>query len=209
MNRRRGLTLAELIMALAITAIVGAGVVAMTDAVGTALDSGRLERERTIASATASTRLSSIIAPSSCSLEISSDLTVLWRGDSRRDGNVQATELGWIRYEADRGELLFEWIEFPEGWSARDQEDADRTCSPDENWALVRSEYRNAGHLKSCILLDGLEDVEPALEPNEQQAPLEQRRIAWRLSWQGVTGVDATTVVTSGIHNHMLPEGTG
>ena len=32
MRRRRGMTLAELIMALAITSIVGAGVVAMTDA---------------------------------------------------------------------------------------------------------------------------------------------------------------------------------
>ena len=56
MRRRHGLTLAELLMALAITAIVGAGVVAMTDAVGTALESGRQERERTIASATAASR---------------------------------------------------------------------------------------------------------------------------------------------------------
>ena len=58
------MTLAELIIALAITSVVGAGVVAMTDAVARVLDQGRSERERTIASAVASTRLSSIVAPS-------------------------------------------------------------------------------------------------------------------------------------------------
>ena len=209
MRRRHGLTLAELLMALAITAIVGAGVVAMTDAVGTALESGRQERERTIASATAASRLSSIVAPSSCTLEITGEQTVLWRGDTRRDGNIQATELGWIRYDAMRGELVFEWIEFPESWSARDREDSDRTCAPDDNWAAVRSDYRSAGHLRNCILLDGLEDVEPALASDEQRAPLEQRRMAWRISWRGAGGMDATTVVTSGIHNHVRPEETG
>ena len=66
MRPRQGMTLAELLIALAITSVVGAGVVAMTEAVARVLDDGRSERERTIASAVAATRISSIVAPSSC-----------------------------------------------------------------------------------------------------------------------------------------------
>jgi prepilin-type N-terminal cleavage/methylation domain-containing protein len=49
MKRLHGMTLTELIIALAITSMVGAGVVAMTDAVARVLDDGRAERDRTIA----------------------------------------------------------------------------------------------------------------------------------------------------------------
>jgi hypothetical protein len=209
MRRRRGMTLAGLIMALAITSIVGAGVVAMTDAVARALDEGRSERERTIASAVAGTRLSSVVAPCNCTLEITPVQTVLWRGDTLRDGNVQATELAWVRFEEARGELLFEWVEFPEGWSERDREASDQTCSPDENWDLLRTRYRNAGHLRNRVLLDGLAGVEPAIDDAEQSEPLQVRRLAWRLSWLGVEGVDSTTVVAGGIHHHAIPEGSG
>ncbi len=208
MRPHRGMTLAELVIALAITSIVGAGVVAMTDAVTRALDDGRSERERTIASAVAGTRLSSLVAPSNCLLEMTAQQTVLWRGDTLRDGNVQATELGWLIFDRDDGRLLLEWVEFPDSWSARDREDADQTCSPDENWELVRTRYRDSGHLMNKVLLDGLEEVEPAMSTAEQNAPLEVRRLAWRLSWKGVKGIDSTTVVAGGIHHHQVPEGS-
>ena len=206
MRTRHGMTLAELLIALAITAIVGAGVVAMTDAVARVLDEGRSERERTIASAVAATRLTSIIAPCSCTLEVDDHTTVLWRGDTRRDGNVQATELAWIRFEPTTGELLFEWVEFPESWSQRDREDADRTCDPGESWSLVRSEYLDDGHLNNCVLLDGLDGVELAIPEAEIQEPLALRRLAWRLAWQGVEGIDSSTVIAGSMHAHVTPE---
>ena len=53
MTQRRAMTLTELLIALAITSIIGAGVVAMTEAVGRSLEDGRMERESTIASAAA------------------------------------------------------------------------------------------------------------------------------------------------------------
>lgn len=209
MSTRRGMTLAELLIALAITTIVGAGVVAMTDAVARVLEEGRSERERTIASAAAATRLTSIVAPCSCALEVGTDTTVLWRGDTRRDGNVQASELGWVRHDPATNELLFEWVEFPSSWSARDREDADRTCDPDENWSLVRSEYLQAGHLSNCVLLDGLAWIEPAIPAEECSNPLSVRRLAWRLGWEGIEGIDSSTVVAGGLHAHAAPEGDG
>lgn len=209
MTARRGMTLAELLIALAITTIVGAGVVAMTDAVARVLDEGRSEREQTIASAVAATRLTSIVAPCNCALGVTPDTTVLWRGDTRRDGHVQATELGWVRFEAATGELLFEWVEFPSSWSARDREDADQTCDRNENWSLVRTEYLHAGHLKNCVLLDGLASIELAIPDEEREEPLALRRLAWRLAWQGVEGVDSSTVVAGGLYAHAVPEEDG
>ena len=206
MRPRHGMTLAELLIALAITSVVGAGVVAMTEAVARVLDDGRSERERTIASAVAATRISSIVAPSSCALEIDENTVVLWQGDTLRDRQVQATELGWISFEEGTGELRFEWIEFPESWSARDRAAADRTCQLHENWHLVKNEYQQTGHLCNTVLLDGLVDVEPAIGDEERSDPLSVRRLAWRLSWSGEKSVDSTTVVASALHLHSLPE---
>ncbi|MDG2031612.1 MAG: prepilin-type N-terminal cleavage/methylation domain-containing protein [Phycisphaerales bacterium] len=206
MTSRRGMTLAELIIALAITSVVGAGVVAMTDAVARVLDQGRSERERTIASAVASTRLSSIVAPCSCLLAIKGSTIVLWRGDSIRDNQVQATELGWVRFEPATGELRYEWVDFPDGWSAQDQAGANRTCTLDENWELVRIQYDQTGHLQHCVLLDGLRDVEPAIRQEELTDPLSARRMAWRLEWAGESTVDSTTVVAGAMHSHSTPE---
>jgi prepilin-type N-terminal cleavage/methylation domain-containing protein len=206
MKRLHGMTLTELIIALAITSMVGAGVVAMTDAVARVLDDGRAERERTIASAVASTRLSSIIASCSCALDIETDTVVVWRGDTLRDQQVQATELGWIIFDEGAGELRFEWVQFPDGWSAQDRAAADQTCSLPANWDVVRNEYQQTGHLKNTVLLDGLRDVEPAIPDEECSDPLSVRRVAWRLIWAGEEGIDSTTVVAGALHKHSIPE---
>ena len=208
MKRRRGMTLAELIIALAITSVVGAGVVAMTDAVARVLDQGRSERERTIASAVASTRLSSIVAPCSCALSVEGGTVVLWRGDTLRDRQVQATEVGWVRFDPESSELRYEWIAFPEGWSARDQASANRTCSLEENWERMRKDYETNGHLQHCVLLDGLQSVETAIRTEELANPLSARRMAWRLGWSGEGSIDATTVVAGAMHSHAIPEDT-
>lgn len=206
MRPARGMTLAELVIALAVTSMVGAGVVAMTDAVARVLDDGRLERERTIASASASTRLASLVAPSRCVLEAGDDLVVLWKSDTFRDRRVQASELGWVRFLPATGELRYEWVSFPEGWSARDRAEADRHCHPEEDWERVRDDYESIGHLNHCVLLDGLRDARCAMPEAELEAPLDLRRLAWRLDWAGEIDVSTTTVIAAGIHGHEPPE---
>ena len=206
MTQRRAMTLTELLIALAIASIIGAGVVAMTEAVGRSLEDGRMERESTIASAAAASRLSSLVAPSNCALDLAPEMSVFWKSDTRRDGNVQATELNWLCFDQSSGEVALEWIEFPESYTPSERDRADTTCSIDENFEALRNEYRTQNLIARRVLLDEVQELQFAIPDADIAEPLGQKRISWRITWRDADGIDATTVVTSGLHAHIVPE---
>ena len=98
-------------------------------------------------------------------------------------------------------------MNFPDSFSFYEQTQADHTCAENEDFALLRTEYRNLGYLTEKVLLDGVQGISYAIPTEDCERPLEQRRISWRITWEGATGVDATTVVTTGLHTHVVPEG--
>lgn len=200
--RHRGMTLAELLMALSITVLVGAGIVAMMESIGRVLDEGRMQRAETIASATAASRLSSVVAPSACALELSSGLVTLWSGDIRRDGAIQASELIWIRHETDLGTLVVEKVRFPDEYGTLERNEADQTFDIDQDFSAVRVQYQQQGHLESKILLDGIEDIELAMADLDVATPTQQGRVAWRIGWNGNIDLNGGTVIACGIHAH-------
>ena len=206
MTRHRGMSLAELLMAMSITVLVGAGIVAMMESIGTVLDEGRTQRAETIASATAASRLSSVVAPSACAVELSPSLVTLWSGDVRRDGAIQASELIWIRFESDSGTLMVEKVRFPEEYGSLERNDADQTFELDQDFAAVHTQYEQQGYLESKVLLDGIEDIEIAMAELDIMSPTEQGRVAWRIGWNGSIDVNGGTVIACGIHAHYNPE---
>jgi hypothetical protein len=204
--RHKGMTLAELLMALSITVLVGAGIVAMMESIGRVLDDGRTQRAETIASATAASRLSSVVAPSACALELSPELVTLWSGDLRRDGAIQASELIWIRFEVDSGNLILEQVRFPDEYGSLERNEADGTYDSDQDFFAVHAEYDQMGHLESRVLLDGIEDIELAMADMDITTPTRQGRVAWRIGWNGSIDLNGGTVIACGIHAHFNPE---
>ena len=206
MARHRGMSLAELLMAMSITVLVGAGIVAMMESIGRVLDEGRTQRAETIASATAASRLSSVVAPSACAVELSPSLVTLWSGDVRRDGAIQASELIWIRFESDSGTLMVEKVRFPDEYGNLERNEADQTFELDQDFAAVHTQYGQQGHLESKVLLDGIEDIEIAMAELDIMSPTAQGRVAWRIGWNGSIDVNGGTVIACGIHAHYNPE---
>ena len=203
---RRGMTLAELRMAMSITVLVGAGVLAMMETIGRVLDDGRSQRAETIASATAASRLSSVVAPSACALELSPELVTLWSGDARRDGAIQASELVWIRYETESETLRVENVRFPDEYGTIERNESDQTFELDQDFQAVRIQYEQQGHLESRVLLDGIEDIQLAMPSGDVATPVEQGRVAWRIGWNGDIELNGGTVIACGIHAHHNPE---
>ncbi len=193
-------------MAMSITVLVGAGIVAMMESIGRVLDDGRSQRAETIASATAASRLSSVVAPSSCALELSSGLVTLWSGDIRRDGAIQASELIWIRHETESGTLLVEHVRFPDEYGTIERNESDQTFEIDQDFEAVRVQYEQRGHLESRVLLDGIADIQLAMSSADVVTPTEQGRVAWRIGWNGDIELDGGTVIACGIHAHHIPE---
>ncbi len=204
--KHRGMTLAELLMALSITVLVGAGIVAMMESIGRVLDEGRIQRAETIASATAASRLSSVVAPSTCAVELAPELVTLWSGDIRRDGAIQASELIWIRFETESGNLLVEQVRFPDDFGNLERNEADETYDVDQDFAAAHSHYAQQGFIDGRVLLDGIDDIELAMNELDIIAPTEQGRVAWRIGWNGSIGLDGGTVIACGIHAHYDPE---
>ena len=203
---RRGMTLVELTMALAMACLVGSGVVAMTESVGRVLMEGRIQKENTTASATASSRLAAVVSTASCPLMLSPQLVVCWGTDLHRDGRIQASELRWIRFDDEDGTLHLEQIGFPDDFGPRDIERADRTFASDADFRRVRRQFSNEGLLDSRMLLDGLVDVELAMSRETQADPIDQKRISWRLQWSEEATPHSEAIITCAIHAHSRPE---
>ena len=203
---RRGMTLVELMMALTIACLVGSGVVAMTESVARVLVEGRIQKENTTASATASSRLAAIVSVSNCPLLLSPDLVACWGADAHRDGRIQTSELRWIRFDSERGTLHLEQIAFPDGFGPRDIELADRTLGSEADFARVRQELAGKSLLDSKLLLDGLWDVELSMSEADRAQPTEQKRVSWRLLWSDDASPHSEAIITCAIHSHTRPE---
>ena len=204
--RRRGMTLVELLMALLIASLVGSGVVAMTESVARVMIEGRVQKENTTASATASTRLAAIVSASNCPLLLTPELTTCWGADAHRDGRIQTSGLRWIRFDSENCTLHLEQLVFPDDFGPRDMELADRTLTSDEDFGRVRRELLGDGLLGSKLLLDGLAKVELSMNQEACNQPIDQKRISWRLLWSDDSRPQSEAIITCAIHSHTRPE---
>ena len=200
------MTLVELMMALTVACLVGSGVVAMTESVARVLMEGRVQKENTTASATASSRLAAIVSASNCSLLLTPELVVCWGADDHRDGRIQASELRWIRFDAERCTLHLEQLVFPDDFGPRDMELAERTLASDDDFVRLRRELLGEGLLDSKLLLDGLAGVELSMSQGERAQPTDQKRISWRLLWSNDASPHSEAIITCAIHSHARPE---
>ena len=115
-RHRRGMTLLEVLLAIAITGLVGAGITAMMSALTTNMIDQHDTRSSTLRAGLAQARLSSYITRCRCLLDCEDDKIVLWLEDGDGDDTIDATEVRWITYDATTGKLRTQWILDPDQW---------------------------------------------------------------------------------------------
>lgn len=168
-QRRRGLTLVELMVALAITAVIASAIATMMQAFTVGVQSRRDSRETIIASAAAAQRLAAYISPSRAVLDAHSgeaELT-LWFNDDRAGSKVHATEIRWIVLRAD-GVVELCFVDFPPDWTQAEQDLQDREYNAGQDWDRVYTHYKSSGWITSFPLVEGiskmsilLNDIQP------------------------------------------------
>ncbi|MFA9478330.1 type II secretion system protein J [Phycisphaerales bacterium AB-hyl4] len=106
-NRHRGMTLIELILAVAITAVVGMAVVAMLSAVDYGTNSSRDLRELVVRSKTLTERINDLVHQADEVLAVGEDYIVLWVRDVENlDGDtVYRHELRHLAHDSNTNEL--------------------------------------------------------------------------------------------------------
>ena len=182
----RGLTLLELLLAMAITALVAAACAAMLGAVTSGVSTRRDSRALMVRTNTAQTRLAGYVTPCRSLLAADGSGVVLWLDDARESDSVNASEIRWLIYDSATGTLDVLFVQFPAGWSELERQLADQQYPPTADWNTVRAEYDGNGWLTRATLLDGLDSFSAG---TDQPIALDSRHVTFALDFR----VDETT----------------
>lgn len=156
---RRGLTLAELLVALAVTTIIAAGVASLLGGVGAGIAAGADVRTGMLATAASHRRLHDLLDDVGCVLLFEDDVVLAWTGDSRPGGMVETTEAVWIGFDPDRGEIVQETVEMPEDWGPLESAQEDRPLAAGDLHLDTLDRYRRRDMVRRLVLVDGLADA--------------------------------------------------
>jgi hypothetical protein len=156
----RGLSLLEMLLAMSITAMVGGAIVGMLGAVSTGVGSRRDSRTTMVQAAASRSRLAAYIAPARSVLASTTSSVTLWLDDSRESQTVHASEIRWIRFNAEDREITVRYVRFPEAWSQTTRNLADNEYAAGSNWDIVLTTYTAQGLIASMTLVDEVESVE-------------------------------------------------
>lgn len=152
----RGFTLLETLLAISITAMVGAGIATMMTVLGSDASMQYDLRSVLVRSSTAQSRLSAYIAPARCVLEAEEDRLVLWFDDARDSDSVHASELRWIRLDSEDDRISVEFVSFPDDWSQSAIAIADTEHGAFSDWMAVHRDFEARGLLMSAPLAEDI-----------------------------------------------------
>lgn len=155
---RRGLSLVELLIGVAISGVVAAGVAAMLGGVASGIAIGTDARTGMLATGVIQGRVVEAITPGRCILASEPLRTAIWRGETRPGGLVEPSEIAWLSIDSSQGVLIMEYVEFPEHWGQIEKARADQPLRPNGDPFPLLEEARNAGIITTEILADGILD---------------------------------------------------
>ncbi len=156
---RRGLTLIELMLALAITAMVAAAIGVMISAIESGESSRRDNRDLVVRTYAATTRLSAYLSRSMSVLEVGTGNAVVWLNDWREGGTVHATELRWLVFDSVNNSIDVYFVDFPDEWNEVQQALEDDEYLSGTDWSAVLSSYKSAGYVSNITLVDGVNSM--------------------------------------------------
>ncbi len=157
-HHRRGLSLLELILGLSMTTLVAGGVAGMLAGLGSGIAVGRDARTSMLASAATQRRVLEDVADHAAILDDSPDRVVLWQGDLRPGGTVEASELTWISADGPDG-LVLERVVFPDDWTTLERAMVDRRVDADDDLWNIAATLRGRDVVERRVLADDLLDV--------------------------------------------------
>jgi hypothetical protein len=157
-GHRRGLSLLELVLGLAMTTLVAGGVAGMLAGLGSGIAVGRDARTAMLAASATQRRVSEAIADHAAVLSLDHERGVLWQGDLHPDGVVEASELAWIS-TGPGSEIVLERVAFPEDWTTLERALVDRRVDGDDDLQAVLATLRGRGVIDRRVLADGILDA--------------------------------------------------
>jgi len=196
------MTLIELMIALAITAMVAAAIAAMLIAVTDGERSRRDNRGYIVRTHAAKARLGAYIAPCLRVLEVDGSDTVVWLNDWRRSGTVHATELRWLIFDGPNDAIDVYYVDLPDAWTEFQRNLEDVEYSFTQDWFAVLSSYLTKGYVSKMTLVDGVDQVTVT---TDEPAAVDSTEISFELRFPTARGEDVIETVMIKILKYQAP----
>ncbi len=188
----------ELMMALAITAMVAVAISGMLGAVTSGMQTTRDNRSTMVRASAAESRLTAYLAPSRCILASGTDALVLWLMDSRESDTVHATEIRWLLFNEQTGTVDVHYVLFPDEWSQAAKDLEDNEYSSDTNWDSVLSSYESNEWTAHYPLIDELDSISIT---TDQVSALASQHVTFLLGLSTTSGtVEVSAAGTIRLH---------
>jgi len=200
---RRGLTLLEMILAIGITATIGAAIASMMAAVSNGLTSRDDGRRTAVQLATTQVRLAAYIAPSRCVLDKSDSAITIWFDDNRESNTVHASEIRWLEFDEFNNAFVVKFVDFPEAWSQSMIDAADIECNELTNYVSLLATLESSQLINTFNLIDAMDTCAIWTDDSNHQAAI---RICIRFSLQTRFGGTCDALFDESIRQHLPPQ---
>lgn len=156
MTRRstRGFTLIEAVVASALLGLVGAATAGFLGAFARGAEARSRLSDPAIEGALLSRRVAAMAPAVRGTLSVGDDCMAIWLSDRVPSRTVHASELGWLRFDAESKAILFERI--PEA-AFRTDRALEEEFAADEDFVALRAEYARDGVVTSTVVAEGVE----------------------------------------------------
>lgn len=197
----RGLTLVELMLALAITAMIAGAIAGMMAGVSAGVGAKRDSRSVMLRANLAATRLNAYIVPARALLAVEDTRFALWLHDQRPGETVHGSEARWFEYVPATGELIVSYVQYPDDWTEIRKQTEDLPHGCNANWWAVLATLKTRGHIATIVLMDGIEDFFLTCE----STPLNSRILGIELTFD-LAGAAHVIRLSPVIRVHQPPE---
>lgn len=145
------MTIAELLIALTITALVGTTATAMLFATVNATDERNDFRHVNVRTAVVKDRLADEIRASLAFLAVGANELVLWSSDGNENGAVNLDELVLIERDPGSNELRRYAVDWPAGWDQATIDAANTAYLPSADFSAAATLAKGAGYFPAAV----------------------------------------------------------
>jgi prepilin-type N-terminal cleavage/methylation domain-containing protein len=164
-----GFTLVEVLVASALLGMVGLAALSFLSAVASGAAARSRVSDPAIEATLAGRRLAALVPSMRAVLDAEGDAAAIWLSDSVPSRTVHLSELGCVRFDAARGEIVLERI--PESRFLADRA-LETELSADDDFLATLANARADGLLSSALLAEGVDRAAFTRDPQSGMVDL-------------------------------------
>jgi prepilin-type N-terminal cleavage/methylation domain-containing protein len=209
---RKGVTLIELLLAIAITAMIALGVASMMTTVSTVSETDREARSALLRSLAVREALRAYVEESLCVLQVSDDnLTIaVWLEDDLGPGLVNISEMRVVRFDAATSAIVSERVTFSDGLHPVTRQNQDAVVTSAMDPIAMVDAFDDLGMTTKTTLASGISAAKWSLsDASERDAT--RARLWFELLAPAAASVDPADIPTTpmlvafGLPEHRSP----